>query len=103
MKKSIFPLIAILIFSVSLSAQTKQKRKSNHPSKDTILYEVLKDLADEDVCGTKADSSETYSGTVMKRDFAEDELRLSGFVLRMTDDSREYINLDYEHISGVAA
>jgi hypothetical protein len=101
--KYIFPLVVILIFSVLLSAQTKQKRKLSHPPRDTILFEVLKNLADKDVCGAKADSAETYIGTVLKRDFAEDEMRLSGFVLRTARDNREYINLDYDHISGAAA
>jgi hypothetical protein len=64
---------------------------------------VLKDLADEDVCGAKADASEVYSGIVVKREFAEDEMRLSGFVFRMEKDKRVFINLDYEHISGLAA
>ncbi|MDQ3713533.1 MAG: hypothetical protein M3388_15105 [Acidobacteriota bacterium] len=103
MNKYIFLLVIILIFSVSLSAQTKQKRKSSHPAKDTILFEVLKDLADENVCGAKADSTETYFGTVLKRDFAEDELQLNGFVLRTAGDTRQYINLDSDHISGLAA
>ena len=98
-----FLLIVLLIFSFSLSAQTKQKRKVSHSSRNTILFEVLKNLADEDVCGADADSSETYIGTVIKRDFAEDEMRLSGFVLRLADDNREYINLDFEHISGLAS
>lgn len=103
MNKYVFAIVVILFFSVSLSAQVKQKRKPSHPSKDTILFEVLKNLADENVCGAKADSSETYIGTVIKRNFAEDELRLSGFVLLMAEDKRIYINLDEEHISGLAA
>ncbi len=103
MNKYIFLLLVILIFSVSITAQTKQKRKSSHPAKDTILFEVLKDLAGENVCGAKANATETYAGTVLKRNFAEDELQLSGFVLRTAGDNREYINLDSDHISGVAA
>ncbi|CAN5766065.1 hypothetical protein BH20ACI4_BH20ACI4_16790 [soil metagenome] len=103
MKKYLFLIIGILIFAVSLSAQTKHQKKTSHPSKDTILYEVLKDLANENVCGAKADASEVYSGTIVKREFAEDEMRLSGFVLRMEKDNRVFINLDYEHISGLAA
>jgi hypothetical protein len=103
MKKSIFLVIGILIFVISLSAQTKQQKKTSHPSKDTILYEVLKDLTDENVCGTKTDASEVYSGTIVKREFAEDEMRLRGFVLRLEKDKRIFVNLDYEHISGVAA
>ena len=72
-------------------------------SKNTILFEVLKNLADENVCGAKADSSETYVGKVLKRNFAEDELRLNGFVLLVAGDKHIYINLDEEHISGLAA
>ncbi len=97
-----FLIIGILIFAVSLSAQTKHQKKTSHPSKDTILYKVLKELADENVCGAKADASEVYSGTIVKREFAEDEMRLSGVVLRMEKDNRVFINLDYEHISGLA-
>lgn len=81
----------------------KERKKTSHPSEDTILYEVLKELAEEDVCGTKPDGSEIYIGTVVKREFAKDEMRLSGFVLRMEKDKRIFVNLDYEHISGVAA
>ncbi len=95
MKKYLFLIIGILIFAVSLSAQTKHQEKTNHPSKDTILYEVLKDLANENVCDAKSDASEVYSGTIVKREFAEDEMRLSGFVLRMEKDNRLFINLDY--------
>ena len=103
MNKCIFPLVLILLFSFTVSAQTKQKRKLSHPSKNTILFEVLKNLADENVCGAKADSSETYVGKVLKRNFAEDELRLNGFVLLVAGDKHIYINLDEEHISGLAA
>lgn len=103
MKNHIFLIVGILILAVSLSAQSKIQKKTSHPSKDTILYEVLKELANEDVCGAEADASEIYSGTIIKREFAEDEMRLSGFVLRMEKDNRVFINLDYEHISGLAA
>lgn len=103
MKKYIFFTLGVLIFAVSLSAQTNQQKKTNHPSKDTILYEVLNKLADQDVCGAKADSAEVYTGTIVKRTFTENELNLSGFVLRMQKDKRAFVNLDYEHISGLAA
>ena len=102
--KNLFILtITILIFTISLPAQVKKQKATSHPAKDTILYEVLKNLADEDVCGTEADAKEIYVGTVVKREFAEDEMRLSGFVLRMQKDERLFVNLDYEHISGLAA
>lgn len=103
MHKHIFPIIAILIFSISLSAQAKQKKKTSHPGKNTILYEVLKNLAEDDVCGAAADATEIYTGTLLKRNFADDELRLNGFVLLMKKDKRISINLDEDHISGLAA
>ncbi len=108
MKKCIVPLVAMLVSSISVTAlteaaPTKKKGKSSHPAKDTILFEVLKKLADENACGAAADATKTYVGTVVKRDFAEDEMQLSGFVLRTAGDGREYINLDAEYISGRAA
>lgn len=103
MSRYIFIIFALMVLSISLPAQTKQKRKTSHPAKNTILFEVLKNLADKNVCGAEADSSEVYTGTVLRLSFAEDELRLNGFVLVMSGDKRMFINLDEEHISGVAA
>jgi hypothetical protein len=103
MCKKVFLLLLIMLFSLSLVAQTKQKKKTSHPSKNTILFEVLKKLADQNVCGTKADSVEDYIGIVQKRDFADDELHLAGFVLKTKGDKRQYINFDSEYISSLAA
>ncbi len=113
MKKCLVLLVVLLISSISITtltgaaptkaAPTQKRRKSSHPAKDTILFEVLKKLAGENACGAKADATETYVGTVLKRDFAEDEVQLSGFVLRTAGDNREYINLDSDYISGRAA
>lgn len=94
--------VMVAILSVPAFSQSVAK-KTSHPSKNTILFEVLRDLAPVDVCGGEPDSREIYAGTVMKRDFSEDETRLSGFVLRSSDDSRQYVNLDFEYISGRAA
>jgi hypothetical protein len=100
--KIIAVTMAVIVFCLSSSAQNRSK-KSSHPASDTILFEVLKKLSGENICGAAADSSDTFVGTVVKTNFADDELRLNGFVLQLTGDKRIFVNLDEEYISGRAA
>jgi len=58
------------------------------------------DLTGPKVCGTGTYGEvETFVGTVMKRDFAENETTVSGFVLRDKKDQRFYFNLDVDFLS----
>lgn len=90
MKKSILP-IAWMVFATSTLAQT------------TIETELIYGgpLAAETVCGGgPRPPIGRLSGLVKKRDFAEDELMLSGFVLADSRDRRHYVNIDSEFVSG---
>lgn len=89
----------MIIFSQSV----KPKRKLSVPH-NTILYEVLKNLAAKDVCGVaEPDGKEIYSGLIVKRLFNDSEIALNGFVLADAKDRRTFINLDDDYISGRAA
>jgi hypothetical protein len=104
MAKICFTIILVLLFGLSVIAQTKRKpvaKRAVEP--DTILAVVLSDLAADTVCGKPEwAEKESYIGTIIKRQFDDSELQLSGFVIRDVKDRRTFINIDTDHVSGLA-
>ncbi len=104
MAKICFTIVLVLLFGLSVVAQTKRKpaaKKAVEP--DTILAVVLSDLAPDTVCGEPEwAEKESYIGTVIKRQFDDSELHLSGFIIRDAKDQRTFINIDTDHVSGLA-
>ncbi len=96
-------LFLILVLSFFAFGQKKIVKKSVVP-RDTILYEVLKNLAAKNVCGMpQPDGKEIYSGSIVKRSFNDSAVALNGFVLADAKDRRTFINFDDDYISGRAA
>jgi hypothetical protein len=42
-----------------------------------------------------------YEGALVKREFGDDQLRLSGIVISDENDKRIFINFDEEHVAGL--
>ncbi len=59
------------------------------------------DLTDGHLCGVdrKFVTSATLTGTVVKRQFASDELHLNGIVIRDRKDERQFVNIDDEYLA----
>ena len=95
----------LLVLGVWVTAHTKRKsavKKAVEP--DTILAVVLSDLASDTVCGAPdLAEKESYIGTIIKREFDDSELHLSGFVIKDAKDQRTFINIDTEHVAGLAS
>jgi hypothetical protein len=103
--KMFLGLFLVFVFGLTGNAQNK-KLHSKVPAdkQNTILAVVLSDLASKDVCGKPEwAEKEVYVGSIIKRQFANNEMQLSGFVLKAADDTRTYINLDSDYIDGRAA
>jgi hypothetical protein len=98
-------LLLILILGLIVSAQTKRRpRTKSVVPKNSILAVILPQLSTPEICGSPEwAEKEVYSGSIIKRDFDDSEMLLSGFVLRDAKDDRTYINIDTEHVSGLAA
>jgi hypothetical protein len=86
--KKLLPFI-ILILACSLAAQVKKRKSITKPK--TQLTELTNE--------TEGCYKSSFSGTIVKRNFDEDEITLSGFVLRESDDNRIYVNVDHEYLS----
>ncbi len=95
----------IFVFGLTGNAQNKKSHSKIPADKqNTILAAVLSDLASKDVCGKPEwTEKEVYVGSIIKRQFDNNELTLNGFVLRAKDDTRTFINLDSDYIAGQAA
>lgn len=85
------PAIFIMFLVFGVSAQNKGKGKTRSKSKPKIQLTTLTGEGDD--CTKTA-----FTGTVVKRNFAEDEITLVSFVLREPDDNRIYINVDSEFL-----
>jgi hypothetical protein len=104
MAKIYFTIALLLLLGLNGTAQTKRKSVAKKPVEpDTILAVVLSDLAPNTVCGEPEwAEKESYIGTIIKREFDDSELHLSGFVIRDAKDQRTFINIDTEHVAGLA-
>ncbi len=92
----------VFVFVLTENAQNK-KLHSKVPAdkQNTILAVVLSDLASKNECPDP--EKEIYTGSIIKRQFKDNEMQLNGFVLRADDDTRTFINLDSDYIAGRAA
>lgn len=89
MKKILLLTLLTLIFSLASFAQTK----------DDMAASL--DLASSPPCGVdEKPRHQMVVGTVMKREFAEDEMTLSGVVIKESKDQRTFVNLDVEYLQG---
>lgn len=104
MAKICLIVVLFLLFSFSVEAQTNRKPTAQKPVEiDTILNVILLNLAPDTVCGKPEwAEKEVHIGTILKRQFDDTELRLSGFVIRDAKDQRTFINIDTHYVAGLA-
>lgn len=75
----------------------KQKNDSVQLSNLSRSAGELEESSSNWACG----GISTYIGTVIKRDFDENEVMLNGFVIREASDVRTFVNVDVEHIASL--
>jgi hypothetical protein len=83
-KQFISALGMIILISSPANANVKFKVQGNH-------VVALSGLSSP--CDTNAPIA-LFQGTVVKREFAVDQIHLKGFVIELADGSRDYINVD---------
>lgn len=90
---------AIVMVALSVGLALGQLKKG-----ETYMAETV-DLTDGNICGSgnKYVRTDTLTGTVMRREFADDQLNLNGIVLRDRKDLRHFINIDAEYLSDQTA
>ena len=91
--KTLIVFLSFLMTTGPISAQTS---KGGTTPKTTMSDLYNKD--DGGACYPR--ETPTLSGTIIKRQYDDDELTLIGFVLRSRGDKRTYVNIDHEYVSG---
>ena len=70
----------------------------SYPANANVKYRVLGNhVVELSGLSSPCDSNAgivPFQGTVIKREFASDEIHLKGFVIELADGSREYINVN---------
>ncbi len=106
MIKILLATILILMLTVSGLAQNKKSSaKGNVPKQkaDTVQLSNLSRSASEleESAGSNlaCGGVSTYTGTVLKREFDENEVMLIGFVIREASDVRTFVNIDVEQVT----
>lgn len=61
---------------------------------------TMSDLYNKDDSGACMALGKPFAGTVVKRNYADDEITLVGFVLREPGDERTFLNIDNEYVAG---
>lgn len=97
MVRNLFIVLTVLFVFGTLSANA-QSKASPAAASDNDRMAMSVDLAGEKPCGGPTDGTAVFVGTVVKRDFAEDEVTLAGVVLRDAKDRRTLVNIDSEHL-----
>ncbi len=83
-------LVVVAVLTVGLVPIAAQKRAGK----------TMSDLYNKDDSGACIPLGKPFSGTVVKRNYAENEITLVGFVLREPGDERSFLNVDYEYVAG---
>lgn len=105
MLKILLAITFIFMFAASDFAQGKKNSPKANASKqkaDTVQFSGLSRNAsklEEASPGWACGGIKTYTGTVIKRDFDENEVMLSGFVIRQATDVRLFVNIDAERVA----
>lgn len=84
--------ILLYVFSVFINAQagpTYRERAGKIVSMSNLVGNEP---------GWTCKGSPSRIGTIVKRDYLDDEITISGFVLKSANDERKQINIDTEHL-----
>lgn len=84
------PFLLLIVIAVSAFPIAAQKRSGM----------TMSDLYDKHDSGACMALGKPFSGTVIKRNYADDEITLIGFVLREAGDTRTFLNIDHERVAG---
>ncbi len=94
----------ILLLAINASAQTNRKQTVKRGAKKVARTMELSNLATPEVCGNPEFAEKySYAGTVVKREFADNEVWLNGVVISDADDKRIFINIDEEQVAGLGS
>lgn len=99
-------LITSFLLSITISGLAQNKRI---PVKGKVIKQKPVELSNlsrssselEEYAGSNLSCGgiSTYTGTIIKREFDENGVMLSGFVIRETTDVRTFVNIDLEHVA----
>lgn len=97
MRKVIVFSFLLVILAAPVFSQSTGKKIVKHE----LSMAESGDLTKPSICGAEDEIPpiETFNGIVKKRDFADDEINLIGFVMADRKDLRSYINIDSEYVS----
>lgn len=93
MTKKLLLLYVCTLLTVDCLAQTEKLPTAEFNKKG--MYELSNLYSEKDGCYKH---EEPFQGTIVKREFAEDELTIIGLVLMDENDNRTYINIDSEQV-----
>ncbi|MCA1600299.1 MAG: hypothetical protein LC776_01195 [Acidobacteria bacterium] len=96
------PIFILLSVSFTNLAQTSRQPRVRYggSQRTAHIIEMLRMANDETANNDLCHEGGSTAGTIMKLEYADDELRITGFVLRGQDGKREYMNLDSEYLYG---
>jgi len=94
------PIFILLIVSFTSVAQTSRQPSVRYSGaqRTAHIIEILTMANDETANNDMCHEGGFTAGTIMKLEYADDELRITGFALRRSDGEREYMNLDSEYL-----
>jgi hypothetical protein len=102
MTKLVFTMTLTLMLIVSAAAQTGRRTGARRGSTNTPTRAAdaeLSNLYNKD-SGYYCEEKQNIVGTIVSRKFSDDELTLVGFVIRVKDDERSFVNIDAEYVAG---
>ena len=97
--KIYFMIAVILLFAITVAAQTNKKSVGKRNAKKVAVAE-MSDLANPDVCVDPTKHSVPVDGVIVKREFDADEITLIGVTVREANDERYFVNIDSEYLAG---
>jgi hypothetical protein len=96
-------LITFLLFIFTINVNAENDRKPITKYDDNGMIELQNMANDRDVKGCYNSSSTSddttpfiFEGTIVKREFSDNEIAIIGIVIRDENDERTYINIDDE-------
>jgi hypothetical protein len=99
MNKLSFTFFLLTVFTVNVNAQNNRPPVAKYDATGMIeLSNMVMSKTVEGCYKSDSDSDYIYEGTIVKRNFADNEITLLSIVLSDSNDERSYINIDDEQI-----
>lgn len=91
-------LTVFLLLSFAATTMLAQTKKGTTTAKPKASMSDLYNKDDGGACYPVKPPS--LSGTILKRQYDEDEMTLIGFVIKDRGDDRTFVNIDHEYVGG---